>query len=457
MAMPLQLPINLAEQRAVTDACDDLPDGTPNSSCYQSPMARWMEPCRAQDCPQPAWNGAEQLPQQQLSPPQQQVHMQMPQQLPQQQQQQMVWVYMVPVSAAPAAAMRPTAVQQAPATFGWQASTSSNTASTTCNTTDDSSNTSCNASDAGSNEQGARLTNSAARRRRRQRAAAFAKEEEVQRSLAEAAGEVFVPSLRTKSFSSHHVGLTSERCSQLMEKVLAGGEALEEALEDMRGSVRALTLDNAGCRVVQAVIEHAPVAVVSELLQELKGSVRKAAHNPYGNFVIQKVIELLPWTVTQFVIQELLQHASQTARHQYGCRTMCRISEHCMANPDAVRLFDELVVNAGTFCRHEYAHYVMEAMMEHGVEKHKAAVSLFLEQELLCSRVNRSLLYVLDAAIRHGPAEMASRLLAAKETQNFQHLAPQQQMPQCLPMNHMGCAPGDARGFLPGAQQLRVC
>eukprot|EP00929_Paragymnodinium_shiwhaense_P009310 TRINITY_DN113439_c0_g1_i1.p1 TRINITY_DN113439_c0_g1~~TRINITY_DN113439_c0_g1_i1.p1 ORF type:complete len:449 (-),score=114.13 TRINITY_DN113439_c0_g1_i1:176-1522(-) len=410
VASAMMLPLKAVQHEASEEEMlQATPDATPENYGRHSPMSRWLGlPCASQGLAgtqQPVPQATSIMQDSSAVAPQMQPFV--PQMAGNSFPQPAAWVYVVPVAAVPAVQQ-----PQASGNFVWPTpdgmlvGKSGSDFNVVAN---------CDSSDAGSNELPSRLSASAARRRRRQRAAAYAKAEQLQRNLGEATGQPVLTTATTKANASPPCGLTNELCQQLKQKLQAGGEAMQLALTTMRGCVRAFTFDSAGCRVVQTALEYASPAEAADLVQELKGSIRKAATNPYGNYVIQKAIETLPWTTTHFMVEELLHHGSQTARHQYGCRIMCRLLEHSLLDPDTVRLFEEVLLNVGALCRHEFAHYVMESMLEHGLEAHKNAVARSLEQELAYSNVNRSMMYVLEAACRNCSPDMAKRLMAAKQ------------------------------------------
>merc|ERR1719246_165818 len=90
---------------------------------------------------------------------------------------------------------------------------------------------------------------------------------------------------------------------------------------NIRGRVKSLSLDKAGCRHVQEVFSAAEsVDYLVGLAQELKGHVLEVAMSPHGNFVMQKCIDVLPVADLDFIFDELLPSAVQLARNRAGCR-----------------------------------------------------------------------------------------------------------------------------------------
>jgi len=146
---------------------------------------------------------------------------------------------------------------------------------------------------------------STARRQRRQRAAVAA---------AEACSQ-------SHSSSSSKFGRLDY--AGLMWKLEAGETTA--AIAELRGNVRRLTFEAAGCRIVQKALERADQQSAAELVSELHGCVRRAISSPHGNYVIQKVVEVLPIALSRFVVNELLEDCSGIVRHRFGCRR-CAVS-----------------------------------------------------------------------------------------------------------------------------------
>eukprot|EP00929_Paragymnodinium_shiwhaense_P034514 TRINITY_DN18763_c0_g1_i4.p1 TRINITY_DN18763_c0_g1~~TRINITY_DN18763_c0_g1_i4.p1 ORF type:complete len:404 (-),score=70.47 TRINITY_DN18763_c0_g1_i4:636-1847(-) len=270
-----------------------------------------------------------------------------------------------------------------------------------------------------------RLSASALRRRRRLRAAAFAKAEKLQMQqqgkFVAPGGSVSVSQggRETKANCLSVVNITAEMCRTLMEQLKAGGEHSQRAIAKLRGSVRRFAFDSQGCRVLQAAIERGSQPDVAQLLSELHGSVQRAIASPHGNYVIQKTIEVMPPALTHFITEELRHRAVETARHRYGCRVLCRLLEHSSTDRRTVDLLGELLkTEAGQLCRHEFAHHVMECIVEHGVPSQKAQVIAALENEMAINIHDRSALYTLGSALHHCPHEERKRLSAALQRQS---------------------------------------
>mmetsp|Transcript_16057 Transcript_16057/g.32631 ORF Transcript_16057/g.32631 Transcript_16057/m.32631 type:complete len:442 (-) Transcript_16057:333-1658(-) len=247
------------------------------------------------------------------------------------------------------------------------------------------------------------LSTSAKRRLRRQRAAA-------QRP---ADAPELPEDAPPRGGASPH-GASRLDCGALAEALEAGGEARAAALAELRGSVAQLTLEREGCRLVQAAIQLADRAAAAELLAELHGRVLEASASQHGNYVIQTVVAALPTAMSGFVVRELLGSGAEVARHRFGCRILCRLVEHSGGGEDLAALLEELLAEAEDLCRHPFAHYVVETMLEHLPEA-RGRVAAALGADLWGSACHRCASHVVEAALAHcGEAErqgFALRLL----------------------------------------------
>eukprot|EP00408_Alexandrium_pacificum_P051918 CAMPEP_0171263124 /NCGR_PEP_ID=MMETSP0790-20130122/56930_1 /TAXON_ID=2925 /ORGANISM="Alexandrium catenella, Strain OF101" /LENGTH=481 /DNA_ID=CAMNT_0011731717 /DNA_START=28 /DNA_END=1473 /DNA_ORIENTATION=+ len=199
-------------------------------------------------------------------------------------------------------------------------------------------------------------------------------------------------------------------CAALTEALEAGGEERMAALSAMRGSVARLAFEREGCRCVQASIHSADLAASEPLVGELRGRALDAVYSQYANYVIQAVITDLPTAMSSFVVGELLGSGVAVARHRFGCRILCRLIEHSSGGEDLVVLVEELLAEAGSLCRHPFAHYVVETMLEHLPECRQRIVQA-LRADLWVNACHRSGSHVVEAALAYG-AEADRRALA---------------------------------------------
>ncbi|CAK0856878.1 unnamed protein product, partial [Prorocentrum cordatum] len=77
------------------------------------------------------------------------------------------------------------------------------------------------------------------------------------------------------------------------------------ACEVVRGQVVRLSIDQAGCFLIQSLLERAQIPMQKQLVAEMHGHVVELLESQHGNHVLQKAIETLPPTAVLFVLREL--------------------------------------------------------------------------------------------------------------------------------------------------------
>lgn len=189
-------------------------------------------------------------------------------------------------------------------------------------------------------------------------------------------------------------------CEELTKGLQAGGEARDAALESLKGWVVRLAFAKDGCRVVQEAMTVADHGVAGELLSELKGHVQEALASPHANYVLQALISGLPTATSAFVVQELQTTGAATARHRFGCRVLCRLVEHAGQASDMKALLGEVLEEAEDLCRHSFAHYVMQSMLEH-LPEHRVRIATALRADLAGHARHRCASHVVEAALEY--------------------------------------------------------
>lgn len=187
---------------------------------------------------------------------------------------------------------------------------------------------------------------------------------------------------------------------ELMSKIEAGGP---EALDSLYGRVKELSFDKSGCRVVQAAIEMAPARTATKLATELKGSIRRAVKCPNANYVVQKIVQHLPPSLSGFVVDELLGSAVEMSKHGYACRVLCRLLEHHtfagQFHAHTAALVAEILNGAPELLRHNFGHYVLQVVMEHGDDCHRSQLFSVLAADILENACHKSAAYVVEKAL----------------------------------------------------------
>mmetsp|Transcript_82 Transcript_82/g.223 ORF Transcript_82/g.223 Transcript_82/m.223 type:complete len:498 (-) Transcript_82:154-1647(-) len=191
----------------------------------------------------------------------------------------------------------------------------------------------------------------------------------------------------------------------------AGGETASAALAQLSGISWHLSLDSAGCRIVQDAIDAATGSARAEVVKDLRGHVREAMGSPHANYVIQKVVEVMPIDIACFVAEELAGIAADACRHRYGCRIMCRLIEQFARSQCVMKLLEELMKEVPDLAKHSFAHHVMQAVLEHGTNKYRHAIAKELAKDILSSASNRNGTYVIEKALLHCDSKDVSMLM----------------------------------------------
>merc|ERR1740121_3301601 len=166
-----------------------------------------------------------------------------------------------------------------------------------------------------------------------------------------------------------------QHSAYLIRELEAGGHRRAATLTKLIGHVLALAFDKEGCRVVQLAFQVAPNDVAETLVKELHLQVRNLIKSPHANYVVQRVVEYLPPALVRFVAEELIGAASTVARDRYGCRVLHRIFEHTTSSESASALACEVITSAVQLAKHEFGHFVVQAVLEHGMPEQKARIA----------------------------------------------------------------------------------
>jgi hypothetical protein len=205
---------------------------------------------------------------------------------------------------------------------------------------------------------------------------------------------------------------SADRCSSLLAQLGMGYGERSAVISEIRGSVRRLTFDAAGCRVVQRAIEVAEQQQAAELAAELLGIVRRVIMSPHGNFVIQKIIEVLPIRQSTFIVAELIGAGAKFSSNRYGCRILSRIVEHSGSDSLAKTLIDEILQDVRWLLRDNFGHHVIESILEHGSDEQKHHVAAALQCDLTRNATDRHASYVIETALKNCSSIDRSTIIA---------------------------------------------
>lgn len=217
------------------------------------------------------------------------------------------------------------------------------------------------------------------------------------------------------NFSECRDELTIEELqAQLLDtnSMLARAKALVKLLH--QGSVRRLSFQAAGCRLVQLALDVADGETAADLASDLRGSVVEAVRSPHANFVMQKIIERVDIQRVPFVVKELSGTTGfELATNEYGCRIFCRLLACAGQDATVLSLIDELVGQAERLVKHKFGHYVMESVLEHGSRHQIRQVIWALRLGLGDNLRNKHAAYVIERALVFGDVTDRNMLVGA--------------------------------------------
>jgi len=170
------------------------------------------------------------------------------------------------------------------------------------------------------------------------------------------------------------IELLSSEGQNASTSIVAAVDILRE-----EGVVRRLAFQPAGCRAVQKALEVVDRKSAVQIAYCFQGIVSEAIKSPHANFVVQKIIQELSSEEVRFVVEEISEASLDFACHEYGCRIYCRLLENAAGDAPTSRLVDELLLKSDQLIQRIYGHYVVEAIVEHGLPAQQRLVV-----ELLC-------------------------------------------------------------------------
>jgi len=176
---------------------------------------------------------------------------------------------------------------------------------------------------------------------------------------------------------------------------------LQALLGELQGHVWEASIHKDGCIVVQLAMTHCRAKDWPLLLKELHGKVWEAVEHPQANFVLQTIIEAANRSSCRFIIEECLDKAVELAKHRYGCRILCRISEHCLGEDNAMLLIQRVLEDpkvVASLCCHNFGHHVVQQIIEKGGSEHRKIIVDVLSTDLIKMAQSRHASYIIEAA-----------------------------------------------------------
>lgn len=134
--------------------------------------------------------------------------------------------------------------------------------------------------------------------------------------------------------------------------------------------------------------------------EQLRGLVASLATQKNGNHVVQKVIELLPLSRVSFIPEELSQTGHAVLQDLFGVRAILRLVEHFASDERATRLTNGFLERFDENVEHPCAHWVIEALLEHGTVEQKHDIADRLKRDFVRLANHEVAWHVVDKALR---------------------------------------------------------
>jgi len=208
--------------------------------------------------------------------------------------------------------------------------------------------------------------------------------------------------------------VSKDEATSIIKELSVGDAATRQsALEWVMESAWLLANSYEGSRIVQKAFDVAHAADQVMLRQSLRGHVMEALRSPHANHVLQKCIEVTPASQLHFVADEMQGNVALAAKHRYGCRILERLIEHHCAALPIEALMDEIVAEASSLCRHSFANFVVQHVLEHGSSRQKANIAEVLLSDVCRLAKHRVASHVVQSALVYASLEDRARLKQA--------------------------------------------
>jgi hypothetical protein len=181
-------------------------------------------------------------------------------------------------------------------------------------------------------------------------------------------------------------------------------EALFAALWDDEEDLDVVTLafaDGSSSRRVQDALEHARPLERRRLVEQLRGNVQHALQSPHANYVVKAAVELSPIDDLEFLLLEVERCVNSLAMNQYACRTLISLVKHFGTHSALVPILEALDEAAPRLMLHRYGHFVVDALIEHGLPEHRHNVASYIESRVMRHARHRCASYTVQTVLLH--------------------------------------------------------
>ena len=162
------------------------------------------------------------------------------------------------------------------------------------------------------------------------------------------------------------------------------------------GRVKELCTHPYGCRVVQRILEHCPIAQKAAILEELRQHCSELVQDCYGNYVIQFVMQH-GWEADRAVlIREVKEHLLDFSQHKFASNVVEKCLQYASRRDRDEMVWSIInytfdasnpVDNKGhcvleSMVRDPYANYVVQKVIDVSDERQRAAILRYVRENI---------------------------------------------------------------------------
>ncbi|KAL0266069.1 UNVERIFIED_CONTAM: hypothetical protein PYX00_011786 [Menopon gallinae] len=184
-----------------------------------------------------------------------------------------------------------------------------------------------------------------------------------------------------------------------------------QILRELKGSIRRLSYDVYGCRVIQKLLEVTSFDIHSEF----EGHVIDMVRDQNGNHVIQKCIE--SFKDIRFILKDFEENACEMAKHKYGCRAIQRLFENCGEDECSV-IINRILSGVEEMIFDQYGNYVIQHILEFGRKDFKDSIFRIVIKDVYNISVHKFASNVMEKCVLVADSsqkkDLVSEFLAAR-------------------------------------------
>lgn len=186
----------------------------------------------------------------------------------------------------------------------------------------------------------------------------------------------------------------------MLDEGVTGVASVVEILDRRKLVCELATQSGQASFLLQRTLEEARQDDGLKLAWQLEGNVAKLVCNLHGNYVVQAVIKQFPLARVGFIVEEMVRIGQRVAQNKIGCRSVLRLVEGYSADERVAALASYVLADFRQNVRHPYAHYVLEALLEHGQAAQKQDLVDRLKADFHWLSRDDSASHVVEKALR---------------------------------------------------------